>query len=167
MRTSSSASAASAAETPSGGKPGRTDGGRGAADGAGEGEVDDLACAAHLGRRSLTLRGGGAALRFEWAVSIDWAGDAASSVRASATFPSVCTSCPLLSAPFSLPLSLLFNFDQANKYSGHDADERKALRRAPQAFDLLVKKYGVYNAINTMGRLVFADSDAEGHERST
>jgi hypothetical protein len=64
--------------------------GKGPRAGEGGADVDVLACAAHLGRRSLVLRGGAVALRFEWAVGLDWAGDATSSVRASATFPSAC-----------------------------------------------------------------------------
>jgi hypothetical protein len=45
------------------------------------------------------------------------------------------------------------------KSAGHDADDRKALKQAPQAFDLLVKKYGVFNAINTLARLVFSTEE--------
>ena len=73
------------------GKPGPAGGG-GSADAGdgGAGGADALACAAHLGRRSLSLRDGAVALRFEWSVAVDWAGDATSSVRASASFPSVC-----------------------------------------------------------------------------
>jgi hypothetical protein len=93
------------------------------------------------------LRDGAVALRFEWRVGVDWAGDATSAVSASATFPSVCG---LLFYSSPLP---------TNEYPGHEADDRKALRQAPQAFDLLVKKYGVFNAINTLATLVFSTTE--------
>jgi len=85
---------------------------------------------AHIGRESLTFKDRRVCLRITWSVGVDWAGDAESKVRATASFPSI----------------------------WHEVDDRSSLEKTPEVFDMLVKKYGVYNACNLLIRLVFSEN---------
>jgi hypothetical protein len=106
----------------------------------------------HLGQPSLHFQRDNVELLIKWAISLDWTGEAESSVSATARAPSTCTSQP--PSP-SLSSSRIHVHQTLTTPAGKQADERNSLSSIPDAFDALVRERGVLAAVTTVVALLF------------
>ncbi len=110
----------------------------------------------HLGRSSLTFFRQDLQLIIDWNISFDWTGEAQSRVSAATAVPGACEyhPCP---QPTHSPNVARLDLLTCMMPTGSRVDSRGTMSKVPEMFHKLVKEKGMFQATQTIVRLLFAE----------